>query len=43
MPVRARILVAEDDAGARDLIRTRLSEAGWDVHTAHNGPEGVTP
>jgi two-component system OmpR family response regulator len=35
------MLVAEDDAGARDLIRARLSEAGWDVHTAHNGLEAL--
>jgi CheY-like chemotaxis protein len=36
-----RILVAEDDAGARDLVRTRLAAAGYDTHTAHNGLEAV--
>jgi DNA-binding response OmpR family regulator len=41
MPHKARILIAEDDAGVRDLLRARLSEAGWDVHTAHNGLEAV--
>jgi DNA-binding response OmpR family regulator len=41
MSHRSRILVAEDDAGVRDLIRARLSEVGWDVHTAHNGLEAL--
>jgi DNA-binding response OmpR family regulator len=41
MSDRSRILVAEDDAGVRDLIRARLTEAGWDVHTAHNGLEAI--
>ncbi len=36
-----RILVAEDDAGVRDLIRTRLNAAGYDTHTAHDGLEAV--
>jgi DNA-binding response OmpR family regulator len=36
-----RILVAEDDPGVRDLIRARLTNAGYDVHTAHNGREAV--
>jgi len=36
-----RILVAEDDAGARDLVRTRLAAAGYDTHTAHNGIEAL--
>lgn len=43
MPARAtpRILVIEDDAGVRDLVRTRLVLAGYDIHTAHNGAEGL--
>jgi DNA-binding response OmpR family regulator len=41
MPHKPRIVVAEDDAGVRDLIRAHLSEAGWDVHTAHNGLEAM--
>jgi two-component system OmpR family response regulator len=36
-----RILVAEDDAGVRDLIRTRLNAAGFDTHTAKNGVEAL--
>jgi CheY-like chemotaxis protein len=41
MSRRPCILVAEDDAGARDLVRTRLTAAGYDTHTAHNGLEAV--
>jgi DNA-binding response OmpR family regulator len=41
MSGRFRILVAEDDLGIRDLIRTRLVLAGYDVHTARNGVEAV--
>lgn len=37
----ARILVVEDETGVRDLIRTRLALAGYDVHTAHNGREAL--
>jgi DNA-binding response OmpR family regulator len=36
-----RILVAEDDMGVRDLIRTRLNAAGYDTHTAVNGIEAL--
>jgi DNA-binding response OmpR family regulator len=36
-----RVLVAEDDAGVRDLVRTRLFQAGYDVHTARNGGEAL--
>ena len=36
-----RILVAEDDSGVRDLIRTRLNAAGFDTHTAVNGVEAL--
>jgi DNA-binding response OmpR family regulator len=41
MSAKRCILVAEDDAGVRDLIRTRLDIAGYEVHTAHNGLEAV--
>ena len=37
----SEFLVAEDDAGVRDLIRVRLSAAGYDTHTASNGMEAV--
>jgi two-component system OmpR family response regulator len=36
-----RILVVEDDAGVRELIRARLTVAGYDVHTAHDGGEAL--
>ncbi len=36
-----RILVAEDDSGVRDLIRTRLNAAGYDTHTAKTGVEAL--
>jgi DNA-binding response OmpR family regulator len=41
MPHRHRILVAEDDHDVRELIRTRLNSAGFDVHTARNGAEAL--
>jgi DNA-binding response OmpR family regulator len=41
VPTKSRILVAEDDAGVRDLIRTRLDTAGYEVQTAHNGVEAL--
>jgi two-component system OmpR family response regulator len=37
-----RILVTEDDVGIRELIRTRLTLAGYDVHTARNGSEALS-
>lgn len=36
-----KILIADDDAGVRDLVRTRLRIAGYDPHTAKNGREAV--
>lgn len=41
MGPKPRILVAEDDPAIRDLVRTHLSMAGYDVHTANNGVEAV--
>ncbi len=41
MSDKGKILVAEDDAGVRELIRTRLSMAGYDVHTAKTGVEAM--
>ena len=41
MSPKRRILVVEDDSGVRDLIRTRLHMAGYDVHVALNGSEGL--
>jgi DNA-binding response OmpR family regulator len=41
MPSSARILVAEDDAGIRDIIRTRLQAAGYNVEVARNGIEAL--
>lgn len=41
MQARPRILVAEDDAGIRDVIRTRLEMAGYETHTARTGVEAL--
>jgi DNA-binding response OmpR family regulator len=41
MSLRRRVLVAEDDPGIRELIRARLTTAGYDTHTAHNGREAL--
>lgn len=38
---RLKILVADDDAGVRDLVRIRLRLAGFDPHVAKNGREAV--
>jgi two-component system OmpR family response regulator len=42
MSPRHRILVAEDNHDVRELIRTRLSDYGFEVHTARNGAEALT-
>ncbi|MDP3491686.1 MAG: response regulator [Hyphomonadaceae bacterium] len=42
MPPKYRILVAEDDRDIRELIRTRLITAGFEVHTARNGSEALS-
>jgi len=41
MQAKPRILVAEDDAGIRDIIRTRLEMAGYETHTARTGVEAL--
>jgi DNA-binding response OmpR family regulator len=41
MSVRRRILVVEDDHDVRELIRTRLESAGYEMHTARNGSEAL--
>jgi DNA-binding response OmpR family regulator len=41
MSGKARILIAEDDPGVRQLIRTRLELAGYEAHTARNGREAI--
>lgn len=41
MQARPLILVAEDDAGVRDVIRTRLEMAGYEIHTARTGVEAL--
>lgn len=40
MPAKT-ILVAEDDANVRELVRTRLQISGYDVVTARTGNEAV--
>jgi two-component system OmpR family response regulator len=42
MPDNRKILVAEDDAGVRELIRTHLRMAGYDVHVARTGVEALS-
>jgi DNA-binding response OmpR family regulator len=42
MSAKRRILVADDDSGIRDLIRTRLQLAGFEVHIARNGAEALS-
>lgn len=37
----ARILVVDDDAVNRDILRTRLEAAGYEVTEALNGEEGI--
>ena len=41
MPDKRRIVVAEDDAAIRDLVRDLLTSAGYEIHTARNGQEAV--
>jgi two-component system OmpR family response regulator len=41
MSGRRRILIAEDDALIRELIRSRLFAAGYDTHTARSGREAI--
>jgi len=36
------ILVADDDPGVRDLIRTYLDGAGYEVYSARDGVEAVS-
>ncbi len=38
---KARILVIDDEADVRELLRDILSDAGHDVEMAHNGCEGI--
>jgi two-component system OmpR family response regulator len=38
---KRRILIAEDDAGIRDLVRVRLSQVGYEAHVARNGLEAA--
>jgi DNA-binding NtrC family response regulator len=37
-----RILVAEDDDAARDILSALLVQAGYNVHAARNGREALT-
>jgi DNA-binding response OmpR family regulator len=41
MPGRRRILIAEDDSLVRELIRSKLTAAGYDAHTARAGREVI--
>lgn len=37
----ARILIVDDDAGVRQVLRSMLTAAGYDVSLAHNGREAM--
>ena len=39
---QATILLVEDDAELRGLVRQRLEESGYDVRTAENGPDALS-
>jgi signal transduction histidine kinase len=39
--VRRRVLVVEDNADARDMLRVTLQLTGHEVHEAHDGPSGL--
>ena len=41
MNTRRRILVVDDDAAVRTLVRTVLEGAGYDVTTARDGREAI--
>lgn len=39
MAARYRVMVVDDDAGVRDLLRAQLNAAGLEVSLAYNGEE----
>jgi len=41
MPASRKILIADDDAGIRDLVRTYLDMEGYEMHMAHDGVEAL--
>ena len=41
MQAKARLLIAEDDAGIRDLLRDQLETAGFETRVAHDGFEAL--
>lgn len=41
VPIRPRILVAEDEVDVRDSIRTTLEDAGFEVQTVADGQEAL--
>jgi DNA-binding response OmpR family regulator len=42
MPSSPRVLVVEDDAGIREIVRIRLRSVGYEVETARTGYEGLS-
>jgi CheY-like chemotaxis protein len=41
LPSRLRVLIVDDNADARDMLRTFLELAGHEVHDAVSGPDAV--
>src|SRR5205823_1569740 len=39
---RPKILLVEDNAANRDMLTRRLERHGFEVHSANDGPSGVT-
>ena len=41
MTANRKVLIADDDPGIRDLVRTYLDMEGYEVHMAHDGVEAL--
>ena len=41
MPAKARVLIADDDAGIRELLRDQLEAAGFETKVARDGHQAL--